>query len=154
MATPDTRAEVTLRLERTIAAPPEKVFEAWTRPDVMSRWFAPSAEYEAVVTALEPRPGGRYRVEMRHRGGNVHVVGGAFREVRPPERLVFSWAWEGRPEDGETQVTVTISKAGSGTKLVLLHEKLVSPASRDLHEQGWNGCLGRLPAAVEASPAN
>lgn len=152
MATPDTRAEVTLRLERTIAAPPEKVFEAWTRPEVMSRWFAPSDEYQAVVTALEPQPGGRFRVEMRHRGGNVHSAGGTFREVRSPERLVFSWAWEDKPEHGETLVTVAISKDGEHTKLVLLHEKLVSAASRDAHEQGWIGCLGRLPAAVGAPP--
>jgi len=152
MGTPDTRAEVALRLERTIAAPPEKVFEAWTRPEVMSRWFAPTDDYQAVVTALEPRPGGRYRVEMRHRGGNVQVVGGTFREVRAPERLVFTWAWEDKPEHGESQVTVSISKDGAGARLVLVHEKLVSADSRKAHEQGWNGCLGRLPAAVAAPP--
>ena len=153
MATQDTRAEIALRLERTIAAPPEKVFEAWTRPEVLSRWFAPSDEYNVVVTELEARPGGRLRLEMRHRGGNVHIVSATFLEVKRPERLVFSWGWEGKPEEGESQVTVAISSDGTRTQLVLLHEKLVSTASRDAHEHGWTGCLSRLPAAVE-TPAS
>jgi len=144
MATSEARTGVTLRLERTYHAPPERVFDAWIRPDAVAQWFAPSAEYAAVVTALDARPGWRYRVEMRHHGGNVHVVTGVYQELTPPTRLVMTWAWEGQEALGHTLVTVELTPFGSGTRLVLLHEQFPNDAARTEHEKGWIGCLERL----------
>lgn len=144
MAASDAQSGIALRIERTYDAPPERVFDAWTRADAVAKWFTPSADYQAVVTALDARVGGRYRVEMRHSGGNIHVVTGVYREVAPPARLVMTWAWEGQEALGHTVVTVELTPLGSGTRLVLVHERFPSEAARAEHEKGWTGCLKQL----------
>ena len=144
MATPEAHAGVALRLERTYDASPERVFDASIRPDAVAQWFAPSAEYATVVTALDARPGGRYRVEMRAPSGTVHVVTGVYRELAPPTTLVMTWEWEDEDVFGHTLVTVQLTPLGSGTRLVLLHEQFPSDAARTKHEKGWTGCLERL----------
>ena len=150
MATPEVRPETTLRLERTIAAPREKVFAAWTQAEAVVRWFAPGAAYRCAVPVLEPRPGGVYRIEMAHSGGNVHFVGGVYREVVPPSRLVFTWGWEKNPERGETLVTVELFEDGPRTRLVLTHELFPSVEVRDSHATGWTGGLDHLVKMFEA----
>jgi uncharacterized protein YndB with AHSA1/START domain len=147
MATPNTSTELTLRLERAIAAPPAKVFEAWTRAEALTRWFSPGADYKTVVHAIEPNVGGKYRIEMQRPAGGSSFVAGTFREVAAPGRLVFTWQWENESSP-ETLVTVSIQPDGTGSKLVLMHERFTSTEDRDKHNQGWTGCLNRLPQAV------
>lgn len=149
MATPDTRPETTLRIERTLAAPREKVFEAWTRPEALTRWFAPGT-MTCRVHALELRPGGAYRIEMCDAGGRPNIVGGVYREIVPPSRLVFTWAWEAGPGPGETLVTIELHDEGGRTRLVLTHERFPNAEARDKHDQGWAGCLANLASALEA----
>lgn len=133
-----------VRLEREIAASPEKVFEAFTQAATLSRWFAPGDDFGCTVHELDVRPGGRYRVEMRPPDGDVHIVHGTYETVERPGRLVFSWAWEDNPADGVSRVTVLIEPGGRGSKLTLVHELLPTPAARESHTKGWTGCLGRL----------
>jgi uncharacterized protein YndB with AHSA1/START domain len=133
-----------LRIARTLPAPREKVFRAWTDPQAIARWLAPGDDFRTTVFELDLRPGGRYRIEMRE-GGKSHVVAGTYREIRPPERLVCTWRWENEPAHaGETLVTLEFFERDGATELVLTHERFEDPASRDEHEKGWAGCLGRL----------
>jgi uncharacterized protein YndB with AHSA1/START domain len=149
MAAPETRTQASLRIERTFAAPPEKVFAAWTTAEGLTRWLAPTDEYTVHVTTLDLRVGGRYRVEMRHSGGNVHRVGGVYQEITPPRKLVFTWMWENGPADADTLVTVELSaEPGGKTKLVLTHERFTDLPARDEHAKGWAGCFDRLAKAV------
>ena len=148
MATSEARTGIALRLERTYQASPERVFNAWVRPDALAQWFAPSAEYKAVITVLEAHAGGRYRIEMHHQGGKVHVVWGVYRELSPPTRIVMTWAWEGQEVFGHTLVTVEMTPRGTGTHLLLLHEQFPNDAARAEHEKGWTGCLERLAPAL------
>ena len=141
MANPTTGTGFALTIERTIAAPPERVFEAFTQPQQVSRWFKPSEEYKVTVHALEARAGGRYRIEMQRPDGGTSVVGGTYDEVSRPHRLVFSWTWEDKPADGTSRVTVSLEPKGAGTRLVLVQEQLPTAESREAHTHGWNGCL-------------
>lgn len=145
MATAQTIPETTLRITRTFPAPREEVFRAWTERKALERWFAPSDEFATKVPILEVRPGGRYRVEM-HKGDVVHVAVGQYREVRPPEKLVFTWRWETDPDRGEedTIVTVEFVDRGRSTELVFTHEKFPNAATRDDHGKGWSGALDQL----------
>lgn len=111
------------------------------------RWFAPSDEFQTPEVEADVRVGGRYRIVMRAPGGEWHRVGGIYREVAPPRKLVFTWAWESTPER-ESLVTVEFIARGNETELVLLHERFADAAVRDRHEQGWQGCLGRLPQVL------
>src|SRR5262245_30558969 len=133
-------------LERTIAATPERVFEAFTQAEKLTRWFARSDEYGCHVHVLEPRAGGRFRIEMRRPDG-ASVVGGTYEEVTRPSRLVFTWTWEDKPEHLTSRVTVNIEPKGTGTRVVLVHEQLPTVEAREGHTKGWNGCLDRLVKA-------
>ncbi len=133
-----------LTLERTIAATPERVFEAFTQAEKLARWFGPASDYVCRVHTLEPRAGGRYRFELQRPDGYVSVAAGIYEEVSPPNRLVFSWAWEDKPEHLTSRVIVNIEPKGEGTRVVLVHEQLPTAASSEAHTKGWTGCLDRL----------
>ena len=66
---------------------------------VLRRWWAAGPDWGTPLAEVDLRPGGRYRLSMREPGGAVHTVGGEYLEVRRPERLVYTWAWEDEPGD-------------------------------------------------------
>lgn len=137
-------ASPSLTLRRRIATAPDQVFAAWTDPDKLVRWFGPAETVAGSVRAeTDVRPGGRYRMEFKTVDGEHHRVGGIYREVEAPDRLVFTWAWQSTPERGSL-VTVTLVPDGEGTLLTLHHEQFFDHAARDGHERGWTGTLEKL----------
>lgn len=142
VATPSTTH--TLELRRTLAAPPERVYRAWTEPEVMARWFSPTTDHTVTIHRLEPHVGGGYRLVFRHKDGALHTAIGTYRELVPGARLRFTWRWEEKPAMPETLVTIDLLPRGEGTELVLTHELFDSEPERDDHGKGWNGCLERL----------
>jgi len=91
------------------------------------------------------RVGGKYRLGMRKLpDGEVFYLSGAFREVKPLEKLVYTWSWEAEPELGETLVTVEFRDLGSSTDVVLTHELFPTEKALKDHDRGWNSCLDRL----------
>ena len=145
MASAQPTTETTLRVSRIFPARREEVFRAWTDPEAMKRWFKPDDDFESRVPILELEPGGRYRVEMQ-KGDATHVAIGQYREIRPPEKLVFTWRWETDPDRGteDTIVTVEFHDRGRETEVVLTHERFPNAATRDDHQKGWTGCLEQL----------
>lgn len=139
-----------LRLEHTFAAPREDVFDAWTNPEVLRRWWAAGPGWDTPAAEVDLREGGRYRLSMRNpQSGDTHAVVGEYREVRRPDRLVYSWAWEGESsEPEETVVTVEFNDHGDATGVVLVHEGFSSDQSRAAHEHGWHAVLDNLRARV------
>ena len=131
-----------LEIRRVFKAPVATVYAAWTDPEQMKRWMAPSDAYQSTVTA-EVKVGGRYRIVMNAPDGQVHRLGGVYREVVPNRRLVYTWAWESTPER-ESLVNVEFRAVGDATELVLTHHRFADTEARDRHLQGWNGCIARL----------
>ena len=120
-----------------IDAPPERVYEYFTRPDAIVRWMG---EY----ALLEPEPGGRFTVDVQ--GAPVR---GRFLHLDPPHHLLISWGYAGsdRLPPGASTVEVRITAEGSGTRVDLEHRDL-PPAERAGHDTGWAHYLARLGAAV------
>ena len=144
MATLDAKSQTTLHLGRTFAAPREKVFRAWTNQEELKRWFHPPG-YETPSAEIDLRVGGKYRVGMRKLpDGEVFYLSGTYREVRPPERLVYTWRWEAEPELGDTLVTVEFHDRSGSTEILLTHELFPTEKARREHEQGWSGGLDNL----------
>jgi len=152
-------AATTVRLERTFDAPARDVFDAWTNPEVLRRWWVVDPAWRTPLVEVDLRVGGSYRLSMEDPdAGTTHTVCGEYREVRPPERLVYSWAWEDEQGQAGHVSTVTVefvaasSAEGEGerTMVVLEHSGLESPDSRDRHGHGWNACLEMLAARVLA----
>ena len=154
----------TLRLERAFAATPEEVFDAWTNPEVLARWWAARPTWTSPGCEVDLRVGGRYVLRMRdEESGELHVVGGEYREVDRPRRLVYTWCWEsadGLHPGHVSLVTVEFIAAGSSTTVVLEHTGLASEESRARHRAGWTGTLDNLghrvfgDADTSAAPAH
>jgi uncharacterized protein YndB with AHSA1/START domain len=76
-------------IEREFAAPRELVFKAWTDPKHLAQWWGPRG-FTNPVCDWDPKPGRKIHVVMRAPNGTDYPMGGEFREVKPPERLVFT----------------------------------------------------------------
>ncbi len=150
MARPRLDPNTTLTVARTFAAPREEVFRAWTDPQELKKWWAAGPGFTTPIAEVDLRVGGRYRLGMKPPDkDSVYVVAGVYREVRPPERLVYTWAWEGRGDWPETIVTVEFLDRGSSTEVVLTYEAFVGAPMRDEHARGWTGCLDTLARILE-----
>jgi uncharacterized protein YndB with AHSA1/START domain len=128
-----------LTINRTLAVPAERVWRALTDPAALAAWFWPRRF--ATTTEVDLRVGGRYRIDGTAAG---MAVSGEYVTVEPPNKLVFTWRWDGEP--GETLVTIELTPVATGTELALRHERFGDDETRDNHAQGWHDCLDRLPA--------
>jgi uncharacterized protein YndB with AHSA1/START domain len=126
-----------VRIERVLKAPVSNVYAAWTRADTMRHWYCPNPALDLRVDA-DVRVGGTYVVAM-----GPHVVRGTYREVDPPRRLVFDWKWD-EDDDGPSTVTVELSDAGEGTRMLLVHTGFGSAEEAANHVQAWEPTLDRL----------
>lgn len=139
-----------LTLTREYAAPPEKVWRAWTDPQVLKRWWAPSAGQGVSLAELDVRVGGRYRICFGGADGNEHECAGVYQEVAKPKKLVFTWSWPRTTPDRISLVTILFNAKGGGTELVFKHERFADEAARDNHKRGWTGLLEKLDEYLKA----
>jgi uncharacterized protein YndB with AHSA1/START domain len=87
---------------------------------------------------------------MQSPDGTPVRVAGTYREVRPPERLVYTWRWEeGVPETGETLVEVEFRDRGDQTEVVVVHRGFPEGSPQDPYRLGWQSGLGKLAAALD-----
>lgn len=142
----DTAVEPTLTLNRTLNATIEKVFDAWVTSEALTKWFAPTDAFKTEVLELDVRPKGRYRIAMTEPGGKVHTVFGVYETIDRPHKLVFSWEWKEAESPIRSIVSISLKRKGDQTELTLIHQGLGTEELAKRHEQGWNGCLGRLVA--------
>ena len=133
-----------LHLERVLQAPRERVFAACVEPENLAEWWGP-AGFTATRIDLDARAGGRYRITMQPPDGEAFHLSGAYSEVDPPRRLVYTFEWEEPdPDDQETVVRLSFLDDREGTKLVLDHGPFATEARYALHEAGWTETLERL----------
>ncbi len=139
-----------LLIERVFNAPRELVFRAWTDPDHIRNWFGPR-DYPATQVTMDVRPGGRWRGCLRStETGNDLWVGGVYREIVPPERLVFTFAWEEEGERGlETLVTIAFAEQGAKTLMTFRQTPFQSAGELDGHRGGWTSSFDRLGDYLE-----
>ena len=130
-----------LHLKHQVAASRERVFNAFTDPEELVKWWAPDGFTEP-RGEIDLRIGGTYRWAMRAPDGESYVATGTFTEIKAPERLVQTWQWEGDAD--VTTLTLLFHDHGESTEIELLHEGFVQKPSADKHQQGWNGCLQRI----------
>jgi uncharacterized protein YndB with AHSA1/START domain len=149
-----TENNIKLQLTRVFDAPREMVFRAWTDASQFKQWFGAAACEGSSLQALnlDARTGGKYCIQVRRADGEYFTTVGTYREVKPPERISFTWQFEkdgrgdgfGEVEPPEMLVTLEFKALGKQTELILTHEKFASLESRDRHNEGWTRCLNEL----------
>jgi uncharacterized protein YndB with AHSA1/START domain len=137
-----------LKLSRIIRAPREKVFSAWTTPDVLLQWWGPGP-VSCPEARVDLREGGEYRLANLEVDGSITWIWGRFERVRAPDELVYTWNVSIVPGE-PTLVRVEFRPHPEGTELVLTHERFAGEAVRDMHLQGWGLCIDKLEALLAA----
>ena len=136
-----------VRLTRLIRAPREAVYDAWLDPKIRRQWWCAAEDMTCGVCDIDASEGGAYRINMT-KGGDEWVTVGEFVELDRPNKLVFTWSWEGMDFGKDSRVTVELFETQfdgkPATELVLLHEQLGTPHERSEHTSGWLGCLKSL----------
>jgi uncharacterized protein YndB with AHSA1/START domain len=138
-----------LIVRRSIRASPERIFDAWTQPKQLRRWWGPRS-VECVGAEVDLRIGGRYRIANQFPDGKILWISGEFEAIEPPHKLVYTWRLGAEGAAAE-RVTVTFEAHGEVTEVIVAHERIPSEALRDMHEQGWVGCLDGLVEYMEGA---
>lgn len=137
--------ELTCKVSRTIAAPPEAVFNAWLDPTMLAKFMIPGEGMTVPKAEVDAREGGRFDIVMA--GDEKEIPhGGEYKVIRPHSQIVFTWE-SPFSTDGST-VTLDFLPAGDGTEVTLTHVKFPDEQSRDNHEAGWTRILGELDTAL------
>ena len=142
----------TLVITRHFKASPARVFAAFTEKPLMQAWFGPQT-HTCPSCEVDARAGGKYRLELHSPAGRVDIVTGEFREVAPPERLVFTWGWlRGEERSPETVVTITLRPRDGGVDLTLEQTGFATREDRDAHGHGWRSSFDDLDAMLDGRP--
>jgi len=140
------QADRVLVITRVFDAPRALVFKAWTDPVHLMRWKGPRG-FTTTSFTRALTPGGAWRSCMRRDDtGEELWQSGVYREIVPPERLVFTYAWD--QDDGsrgpETLVTITFAEHGGRTTMTFRQALFDTAESRDGHQGGWTSSFERL----------
>lgn len=139
----------TVKLHRVLAAPPDRVYRAFTTPDALVKWMPPHG-FVAKVHSMDVRVGGHFRMSftnMTTQKGNS--FGGEYFEVVPNERLRYSDKFEDPNLKGEMQVTIQFRKVLCGTEVTILQENIPTVIPVEMCYLGWQQSLTLLTQLVE-----
>jgi uncharacterized protein YndB with AHSA1/START domain len=141
---------ITLELERVLPAAPSVAFAAFSEADELAKWWGPEG-FSVPSLEFHPRVGEGYRIEMQPPEGDHFHLTGEFREVDPPSRLAFTFAWEPPdPDDVETLVALSFRDLGGATEVSLTQGTFKTEERRGLHRDGWTESFDKLERLVSA----
>ena len=136
-----------LRIERTFAASAEDVFDAWTSPEVMRRWFHPAPDWATPEAEVDLRVGGNVRVVMRRPDGTQTGARGGYTLIDRPHRLVMTWTFDDDPSN-EQLIELSFSESEGSTTALTVNSRISTDERRDAQDEGWRGCLDQLERAL------
>jgi len=126
-------------VSRVFAAPRGFVFDAFTQPDLLRKWWGPEG-FTLTGVDVDLRVGGRYRFEKTDGKGVVHIVEGRITSYEPNDKVGYTWAWvdaDGNPGD-ETYVAIAFADHPDGTEVTLTHTGFADQETANQHNWGWN----------------
>lgn len=141
------KRDKSVSLSRYFEASAERVFDAWTNPDIAAKWLFTMAISEAHTTEIDARVGGKYIITDTREGTEYTAVG-EYLEVDRPHRLVFTF---GMPQFSPEfdRITVEIVPEGSGCVMTLTQEDMYTGYQKSTR-RGWSKMIRVLAALVEA----
>ena len=148
MAGADAQPGMSLRLEKVLPLPQERLFAAFVDAKLLPQWFGPVG-FTALALRVDAVEGGKYRLAIQPPEGDAFHIRGTYRSVEAPGRLAFTFVYEEPdPDDQETLVTVTFEPAEQGTRVVVEQRPFKTEARCALHRDGWTDSLERLEQAL------
>jgi len=142
----------TLRIERTFQAPATAVFDAWTREEVIRRWWRVENSWETSQAEVDLQVGGVVRVVMRDPDKDASYGGGGrYTEIERPTRLAFTWTWDN--DTRETLIEIDFEESAGATRVTFTHRRLWDEDAVRNHEDGWSKILDRLRRTLQTARA-
>lgn len=139
----------TVRLQRVLRAPPERIYRAFVEADALARWLPPHG-FTCQVHQLDARVGGSFRMTFNNFGnGGGHSFGGAYLELVPPNRLRYTDRFDDPNLPGELLVTVDLKAVLCGTELNIVQEGIPALIPVEMCYLGWQESLAQLAHLVE-----
>jgi uncharacterized protein YndB with AHSA1/START domain len=132
---------LTLLVRRSIAAGAAELFDAWTDPLHLQRWWGPLGA-RCVGAEVDLRVGGSWRIGNHFEDGRLIWLSGEYERIERPRRLTFTWRVGDDPR--HERVDVRFVERGGATEVIVEHTRIAHPDSRAQHERGWHGCLDGL----------
>jgi uncharacterized protein YndB with AHSA1/START domain len=146
MAAPS--ADLTLEMKRVLPTAPAVAFALFSDSHELAKWWGPDG-FTTPWVDFDPRVRGRYRIEMQPPTGDPFFLTGEFRQVDPPVRLSYTFAWEDPdPDDVETLVELSFGAAGGSTEVALTQGTFKTAARHGLHQNGWTESFDKLERLV------
>ena len=143
--TVERKSERELVVTRTFNGPARIVFEAWTKPELLKRWWAPKSTGVSLLSCeADVRVGGRYRFEFGSEASKPMAFFGRYIEVAPHSRLVWT-----NDENGEGAVTTVTFEEKGGKTLLVMHELYPSKEALDGAVAGMEGGMPELFAQLD-----
>ena len=139
-----------VRIERTFDAPAEAVFDAWTSPEVMRRWFHPAPDWETPEADVDLRVGGKVRVVMRRPDGTEAEAQGEYTLIDRPLRLEMTWTFDDDPSNRQL-IELSFSESDGSTTVLMVNSGISTDDRRDAQDWGWRGCFEELERTLASS---
>lgn len=136
-----------LRIERTYAASTFEVFDAWTSPEVMRRWFHCASDWHTPEAEVDLRLGGKVRVLMRRPDGMAAEAHGIYTLIDRPHRLEMTWTFAEDPANEQT-IELSFSESEGSTTVVMINRGIPTEKRRADQDRGWRGCFDELERAM------
>ncbi len=139
----------TIRLQRVFRANPERIYRAFLDPAAMAKWLPPYG-FTCAVHHMDARVGGTYRMSFTNFAtGRGHSFGGAYRELVPFEKILYTDRFDDPNLPGEMQTTITLKPVSCGTDLNVVQEGLPDAIPIEMCYLGWQESLAQLAQLVE-----
>ena len=133
-----------LEVSRLIRADQDRVFSAWTDPAMIVQWWG-AGGVKCTAAEIDLTVGGAYRIANQAPDGTTMWITGTFSQVNPPHNLAYTWAMEPITNNStHSFVEVKFQEKEEGTLVSIIQTQIDSPEAREIHLQGWIGCLEGL----------
>ena len=150
MASVADKAITTVQLRHQYNASPQQVFDAWSNPEALGKWFGPHS-HNCKVEKYDFRENGEYQIRMMPVAEDTDCAGdssqdsvcaGTFVQIIPAEKIVMTFGWiENGGDINGTLLTIELANTKEGCELLLTHERLPNKEACDAHRGGWQGSL-------------
>ena len=139
----------TVRFQRVLRAPADRIYRAFIDPDAMAKWLPPHG-FTGRVHEMDARVGGRFRMSFRNFGtGHAHSFFGEYLELVPGQRLRYNDQFEDPNLPGVLQVTVDLKAVSCGTEITVTQAGIPEMIPLEMCYLGWQESLLQLADLVE-----